>query len=292
MAVYSISISRCPQKRPTPDLTGLDGTPNKVTIKPFLDGSVSSFSIYKVAVESEKIITTTSKLFNVEETSIVSTQITSNGVCFSASSDRNILAEYTTEDTVLWILPLMPIYNPKFLEQMLIPIKIEANTLIIHSPGSLGLIAKSTKNRAIKRSYGNEDDIKKFFKQLSQDYQSKVPKVVRCNVDDIRPKYRDLGEWLEDKQNVYIGPVKPVFSATKGENDKKTKFVKHDSPFWLRPDETETEYRKRITQRGPLEFYQNFLGKNLGDWSSTHESHGNIIISEFTMIYLQQYFNF
>lgn len=108
--------------------------------------------------------------------------------------------------------------------------------------------------------------------------------VINCKVAHIRPKYKNLQEWMEDKNNVYIGRAGVVFI-------NKQRFPKQSSnfsnPFKLNKDGTRDEviekYEKYIIKK--LE-EDNLLqkellemkGKNLGCWCAPEHCHGNILL--------------
>ena len=108
--------------------------------------------------------------------------------------------------------------------------------------------------------------------------------VVNCKVVHIRPVYKDLKEWMEDKNNVYIGRRGIVFV-------NKVRWPLHDS-LWANPfnvgrdgtrDEVIEKYRVMIIAklsndndlRTELEMLR---GKNLGCWCAPEACHGNVLL--------------
>lgn len=297
MAVYSLSMIRTPQKRPVPSTptVSVEGTSNKVVIKPFLEGHVKTAGLYMIPnVHEKEVIHKTASIFGIQETNIISTAISTDGTGLATLSDISILAEYCTDDITLWFLPISTEYDPKCLWRMLIPIKVLAGTLVVHDPTTLGLIPKDKggNTRAIRHAYATEMGIKTYFDTILEYYKQEVPKIVKCNVDEIRPQYQDLGEWLADTdKNTYIGPVKPVFSNGKGTDGRKEKFLKRDSPLWMTSQETENEYKNRILSCGNDTFYDSLRKKSLGCWCKPEDCHGRFIIQEFNKLFIRRFFN-
>jgi hypothetical protein len=294
MAVFSLSYVGSNQKRPKPTLDDMPTTkgephhePNKVVLKPFLDQDNITF--YRIPnVQETEALPHIARIYGISCTDIIKIPLSTDGSHLTTIGDKSVLAEYSTEETTLWIMPLSTDYDPTHLWRTPISISIPANTLIIHTPSSLGLLVRCP-NRTIRHAYST--NIKPYFDLVSALYLRDVPKIVKCNVDEIRPTYKDLGEWLEDKNNTYIGPVKPVFSASKDVSGHKVKFIKRDSPLWMSPHETETQYKQRILSPGPNEFYSSLRSKSLGCWCEPKTCHGRHIISEFTKLFIKRHFN-
>ena len=108
--------------------------------------------------------------------------------------------------------------------------------------------------------------------------------IVNCKVKFIRPKYKNLKEWIQDENNVYIGRAGVVFI------DKK-RFPIKSSPFCnifkVGKHGTRTEviqkYKKYIYTK--LEEdpnlkaeLQKLKGKNLGCWCYPQLCHGDILL--------------
>ena len=108
--------------------------------------------------------------------------------------------------------------------------------------------------------------------------------VVNCSVKNIRPKYKNLKEWMNDPNNVYIGPANRVLID--GE-----RFPKYASPFnnpfkiGKHGDRNEVmkKYRKYMYKKleessGLLVQFVELKGKNLGCFCKPHCCHGDIIL--------------
>ena len=108
--------------------------------------------------------------------------------------------------------------------------------------------------------------------------------VVNCKVKYIRPRYKDLKEWVGDENNIYIGRSGVVFV-------NKERFPKKSSifcnPFKIGKDGSRDEvlekYRNYIIKK--IEEDENFKseliklkGKNLGCWCKPEKCHGDILI--------------
>jgi hypothetical protein len=114
--------------------------------------------------------------------------------------------------------------------------------------------------------------------------------VASVRVDDIRPKYDNLKEWIEDEENnIYIGRGGIVFI-------EGVRYPKKDS-IWGNPykksDETTLEsaidlYKKYITKKIKnneitKEQILELKGKNLGCWCKTKKNpnaacHGDVLL--------------
>ena len=114
--------------------------------------------------------------------------------------------------------------------------------------------------------------------------------VVNCKVKYIRPEYKNLKEWIEDDNNVYIGRSGIVFILNE-ETNKKERFPKKSSkfanPYKVGKDGT----REEVIQK--YEFYikkklnvdlvlrQELIemkGKNLGCWCHPEPCHGDVLL--------------
>lgn len=113
-------------------------------------------------------------------------------------------------------------------------------------------------------------------------------KVVNIKVNYIRPQYQNLREWLEDKNNIYIGRYGRVFIT----NEKKEKIVfSYKSSIWENPytikkygsrEEVLKLYEEYIRQkiRDEPDIYdiKSLDGKNLGCWCKPDGCHGDILL--------------
>lgn len=107
--------------------------------------------------------------------------------------------------------------------------------------------------------------------------------VVNCKVKHIRPRYKNLKEWMADSNNVYIGRAGIVFID--GE-----RFPKHASPFAnpfkvgeVTRDQVLMEYEKYILNQlkissGLRTELLKLKGKRLGCWCKPDPCHGDILI--------------
>lgn len=111
-----------------------------------------------------------------------------------------------------------------------------------------------------------------------------MTQVVNVRVDNIRPQYDNLREWMQDPQNVYIGRARIVFIDGK-------RYPAEDSP-WANPykidvkhprDKVLKKYKKYIKEKleSPLAVQELFKlrGKKLGCWCSPEPCHGDILIN-------------
>jgi hypothetical protein len=109
-------------------------------------------------------------------------------------------------------------------------------------------------------------------------------KLVNCKVAFIRPKYKNLKEWIEDPDNVYIARAGVVFVD-------KVRYPKESSPF-ANPykvgkhgtrEEVVEKYKIYILEKidSDPEFkklVETLRGKTLGCWCSPELCHGNILL--------------
>ena len=116
--------------------------------------------------------------------------------------------------------------------------------------------------------------------------------VVNVKVKYIRPKYKNLKEWISDPQNVYIGRKGVVFI----DNER---YPKKDS-LWCNPykitkdnnrkdvlEKYETYIRKKIKDENLYEELEKLRSKRLGCWCHPESCHGDIllrILNEFNSI--------
>ena len=108
--------------------------------------------------------------------------------------------------------------------------------------------------------------------------------IVNVKVKFIRPKYKNLQEWMKDEKNVYIGRRGVVFI------DKK-RFPKNNSIFAnpfkisknLSRDDVIKKYEEYITNRLKnepklREELNKLKDKNLGCWCHPEKCHGDILL--------------
>lgn len=105
--------------------------------------------------------------------------------------------------------------------------------------------------------------------------------VVNVRVAHIRPRYKDLREWMEDPNNVYIGRGGVVFIDG-------VRFPPEDSE-WANPyhigkhgtrEEVIQKYEIRVRGkigRGELDL-EELRGRNLGCWCRPEACHGDVLV--------------
>lgn len=107
--------------------------------------------------------------------------------------------------------------------------------------------------------------------------------IVNIRVQNIRPKYSNLKEWMDDNDNVYIGRKGVVFIDGQ-------RFPK-DSSVWANPykiSENETRedvikkyekyIREKIVKENLLNELKKLNGKNLGCWCKPLACHGDVLL--------------
>ena len=108
--------------------------------------------------------------------------------------------------------------------------------------------------------------------------------VCNCRVKNIRPKYNNLKEWMNDKNNVYVGRGGIVFIDKKRYPEKSSIF---SNPFKITKD---------LTREQVLIMYENYIvkkiendesikiellklkNKNLGCWCYPEMCHADILL--------------
>ena len=108
-------------------------------------------------------------------------------------------------------------------------------------------------------------------------------KIVNVRVQYIRPMYANLKEWMDDKNNIYIGRKGIVFID--GE-----RFPKHDSvwanPFKISENDNrenaiakyEQYIRKKIEKENLYGELKKLKGKILGCWCKPEKCHGDVLL--------------
>lgn len=107
--------------------------------------------------------------------------------------------------------------------------------------------------------------------------------VINCKVKNIRPQYKDLKEWCNGENNVYIGRAGIVFIEGKRFPSKASLFC---NPFKIGKDgdreEVLLKFKEYILERiKEVEFKGELLkikDKTLGCWCKPDKCHGDIII--------------
>ncbi len=108
--------------------------------------------------------------------------------------------------------------------------------------------------------------------------------VVNCKVKYIRPQYKNLQEWMDDTNNIYVARAGVVFID-------KQRFPKCSSnfanPFKIGKDGTRDEviqkYKTYIIKKLKDDvFFQKELirmkGKNIGCWCFPEPCHGDVLL--------------
>ncbi len=109
--------------------------------------------------------------------------------------------------------------------------------------------------------------------------------VVNVKVANIRPKYNNLKEWMDDPENVYIGRGGVVFIDGKRYPSTSSEFA---NPYKIGQDGDRTEviekYSEMVEQK--IKSYpelknkiKNLKGKNLGCWCKPDLCHGDILFN-------------
>lgn len=108
--------------------------------------------------------------------------------------------------------------------------------------------------------------------------------VINCKVAHIRPKYKNLKEWVSDEKNVYIGRAGIVFIDKCRFPTQSSNFA---NPYKIGKDGSRTDainkYKKYITEKleSDLSLQKELLslkGKNLGCWCAPEACHGDVLL--------------
>eukprot|EP01080_Neovahlkampfia_damariscottae_P011258 gene11258-4077_t len=126
-----------------------------------------------------------------------------------------------------------------------------------------------------------DDENTRNYSNQEVDSKKLKTKVVNVKVSYLRPKYQNLKEFCEDKNNLYIGREGIVFI-------EKERYPKKRSP-WANPfkvdkkmtreksiDQYETYIRKKI-KNGELDLKE-LEGKTLGCWCKPQSCHGDTLL--------------
>lgn len=112
---------------------------------------------------------------------------------------------------------------------------------------------------------------------------SKMTSVVNVKVAHIRPKYKNLKEWTDDSNNVYIGRRGIVFVDS-------VRYPKCDSiwanPFKVGKDYTREEsirkyeeyIREKLERDNTWHLLESLRGKCLGCWCKPEACHGDVLL--------------
>ena len=113
--------------------------------------------------------------------------------------------------------------------------------------------------------------------------------VVNCRVANIRPKYKDLSDWIADEKNIYVGRRGVVFVNGARYPPVASNFA---NPFKIGKDGTREEvlkkYESYITKKleeDPVLLLElkTLKGKNLGCWCHPDPCHGDILLKLLKM---------
>lgn len=107
-----------------------------------------------------------------------------------------------------------------------------------------------------------------------------MTEVVNVKVAYIRPRYKNLKEWMEDPNNIYIGRAGIVFIDSE-------RYPKKAS-LWANPfkggerSKCIEQYRdyivKRIETEGLHDELGKLKGKRLGCWCKPENCHGDVLV--------------
>lgn len=111
-----------------------------------------------------------------------------------------------------------------------------------------------------------------------------VPQVVNVKVKHIRPKYKNLKEWCDDKNNLYCGRKGVVF--IKKEDGSKVRYPPNNStfhnPFKIKKNMTREDvlgkFRTYAENKFTKEEILSLKGLNLGCWCKPLPCHCDILI--------------
>jgi len=121
-------------------------------------------------------------------------------------------------------------------------------------------------------------------------FENLQTRIVCVKVKDIRPRYNNLKEWMEDPQNVYIGRRGIVFVNIIDQNGQKKVRWPPQNSIWANPFKVGddrgsaiSKYREYIVRkldsgeisRSELE---NLRGKSLGCWCHPEPCHGDVLL--------------
>lgn len=116
--------------------------------------------------------------------------------------------------------------------------------------------------------------------------------VVNCKVANIRPEYKNLRNWCEDPNNVYVGRAGVVFIDNKRYPTHSSEFcnifkVGRDGDRMAVIKRYDRYIRARLKQEPRLLNKLNLLkGKNLGCWCAPEACHANVLLK-----LIDEYFN-
>jgi hypothetical protein len=126
---------------------------------------------------------------------------------------------------------------------------------------------------------------------------NKKMSVVNCKVNNIRPQYKNLKEWINDPNNVYIGRAGVVFIEG-SRFPKITSISNFANPYKIGKDGTRDEviqkYKTFITEKvkDDIILQQELIkmkNKNLGCWCFPEPCHGNVLLELIDKYYSKKH---
>lgn len=108
--------------------------------------------------------------------------------------------------------------------------------------------------------------------------------VVNVKVKFIRPQYQNLKEWVQDKNNVYIGRRGIVFIEGKRFPNENSIFA---NPFKIKKNQNREEVIKKYELHIRIKIKENpnlkkilinMKDKNIGCWCHPDPCHGDVLI--------------
>eukprot|EP00591_Stephanopyxis_turris_P014238 CAMPEP_0195542382 /NCGR_PEP_ID=MMETSP0794_2-20130614/51576_1 /TAXON_ID=515487 /ORGANISM="Stephanopyxis turris, Strain CCMP 815" /LENGTH=230 /DNA_ID=CAMNT_0040676515 /DNA_START=394 /DNA_END=1082 /DNA_ORIENTATION=- len=142
--------------------------------------------------------------------------------------------------------------------------------------------SKATKNRHFQGDEMARLPKKRKLQRDDTELHTKKATVVNCKVKYIRPKYKNLEDWCNDSNNIYIGRAGVVFV-------NKIRFPKKSS-IWCNPfkitltstreevvEQYETYIKEKILSDPKTYDLRMLRGKNLGCWCCPELCHGDVL---------------
>jgi len=107
--------------------------------------------------------------------------------------------------------------------------------------------------------------------------------IINVKVANIRPKYHNLKEWMDDANNIYIGRKGIVF--INGQRFPNENSIWHN-PFKISQGMSRNEaiqkYKKyiieKIKKENLFDELKKLKGKNLGCWCKPNSCHGDVLL--------------
>lgn len=198
----------------------------------------------------------------------------------------NTIDEYLTTktDNVLATITAVTckFFNKELKEQLL---KIDDDVLLVDTTDPNNVLGKTLTSLRVVFKYGScnaKPELAKELRLKKDESSNQTPKVVNVKVAYIRPKYKDVHEWMRDPNNVYIGRTMFVngirFPSSIWANKHKiTEKVSRDEVLKL--------YEKDIRANKELMSKISTLnGKNLGCWCKPEPCHGDVLVKLYNEV--------